>query len=281
MKNLFGIMQGRLSPKYRGKYQAHPFGYWKDEFKVASKLGFDCIEFILDFDKAKLNPLLFDSGLKSILHHSKKNNILVKSICADYFMESPIFIEDLVIKNENFNVLKKLIINSKKIGVKDIVIPLVDNSSILNNASKQDSSIKFLKELLKEFKGFNINICLETDLPPQQFYDFIRAVDNPKIKINYDTGNSVSLGYDFREELNLYGHLVTNIHLKDRKLDQGSVKLGSGDSDFKKFFKYLSSKNFEGIFILQAFREEDAISSLKPQHEFIKACMDKYYYDKV
>ena len=62
MKNYLGIMQGRLLPKYKGNFQAHPVGYWQDEFKIASELGFDGIEFILDYHKAKLNPLLLIKG---------------------------------------------------------------------------------------------------------------------------------------------------------------------------------------------------------------------------
>ena len=30
-------MQGRLLPKYQGRYQAFPVGNWKDEFKVAKE----------------------------------------------------------------------------------------------------------------------------------------------------------------------------------------------------------------------------------------------------
>ena len=281
MKNLFGIMQGRLLPKYLGKYQAHPFGYWEDEFKIASKLGFNCIEFILDLDKADLNPLLSSSGLKSILKHSKNNNILIKSICADYFMDSPIFIEDETIRNKNFNVLKKLIKNSAIIGVEDIIIPLVDNSSVLGNSKKKNIVIRFIKEICGQIEGNKLNISLETDLPAKEFLNFVSDINEPQVKINYDTGNSVSLGYDFREELDLYGHLITNIHLKDRKFKQGSVQLGLGDCNFKLFFKYLSTRNFKGIFILQAFRGEDGISSLKPQYKFIKSCIDKYYFNSV
>ena len=50
MKKKIGIMQGRLLPKYRGRYQAHPVGYWDKEFPIAAKLGLDSIEFILDFN---------------------------------------------------------------------------------------------------------------------------------------------------------------------------------------------------------------------------------------
>ena len=52
-----GTMQGRLVPKLDGRYQAHPKGYWRDEFKVAAELGLDLIEFILDYNDAEQNPL--------------------------------------------------------------------------------------------------------------------------------------------------------------------------------------------------------------------------------
>ena len=39
MNNLIGVMQGRLLPKYKGRYQAHPVGYWQDEFPKAAELG--------------------------------------------------------------------------------------------------------------------------------------------------------------------------------------------------------------------------------------------------
>ena len=58
MNNKIGVMQGRLLPKYQGRYQAHPVGYWQDEFIVAREVGLDCIEFILDYNNAEDNPLI-------------------------------------------------------------------------------------------------------------------------------------------------------------------------------------------------------------------------------
>ena len=55
MSNLVGVMQGRLLAKYHGRYQAHPVGYWQQEFEVAKKIGLDCIEFILDFNDFEKN----------------------------------------------------------------------------------------------------------------------------------------------------------------------------------------------------------------------------------
>ena len=277
MKNLFGIMQGRLLPKYLGNYQSHPVDYWKDEFYLASSFGFDCIEFILDFDEVNKNPLMSESGLENILRHSKKHNILIKSVCADYFMVSPIFIKEITIKRQNFKTLKKLIRNSKIIGVKDIIIPLVDTSSVLNNNSNKNAAKHFLQEIIDDFDNLDINICLETDLPPKEFHDYVISINRPQIRINYDTGNSASLGYNFYDEFESYGNLITNIHIKDRKFGQGSIQIGLGDCDFKNFFQYLSIKKFNGIFIMQAYRDDDGPSSLKPQYEYIRKCMNEYY----
>ena len=47
MNNPLGVMQGRLLPKYQERYQAHPVGYWQDEFAVAAEVA--------DFDSGNSN----------------------------------------------------------------------------------------------------------------------------------------------------------------------------------------------------------------------------------
>src|SRR5438552_1693776 len=81
-----GVMQGRLLPKYKGRYQAHPVGYWQDEFRVAADAGLALIEFILDFNDFDKNPLTSDRGVDDIAAVMKTTGVRVKSICADYFM---------------------------------------------------------------------------------------------------------------------------------------------------------------------------------------------------
>jgi len=122
----FGVMQGRLLPKYKGRYQAHPVGYWQDEFDIAEKLRLDCIEFILDYDDAYKNPLLNKSGISQICDIVQKTSVRVKTICADYFMEAPLHTSDESVSESSLSVLTKLINNSYLLGVTDIVIPCVD-----------------------------------------------------------------------------------------------------------------------------------------------------------
>ena len=64
--NQVGVMQGRLLPKYKGRYQAHPKDTWQDEFFLAKELGLDLIEFIFDNDEFDKNPLFSNNGIKLI-----------------------------------------------------------------------------------------------------------------------------------------------------------------------------------------------------------------------
>ena len=192
-------------------------------------------------------------------------------------MASPLFKEEPEQKNENIQTLKKLLLASKKIGVTDIVLPLVDSSSILHNKRKYELVVSFFKTFFCQTNIEKVNLCLETDLPPNKFLELVNEINHPQIKINYDTGNSASLGYDFYKEFETYGHLITNIHIKDRELKGKSVPLGLGDCKFKDILFHLSKINYKGIFILQAFREEDGIESLIPQYDYINKYFEKYF----
>ncbi len=48
MKNSVGIIQRRLSPPCRERYQSFSGQRWKEEFSIAKSLGFSCIEYIVD-----------------------------------------------------------------------------------------------------------------------------------------------------------------------------------------------------------------------------------------
>ena len=80
MRNKIGVMQGRLLPKYQGRYQAFPVGTWQEEFKIAKDCNLDLIEFILDFNDAEENPLLKKGGGKEILEVSEDTGVLVKTV---------------------------------------------------------------------------------------------------------------------------------------------------------------------------------------------------------
>ena len=268
-----GVMQGRLLPKYQGRYQAHPIGYWEDEFEIAASLGVDLIEFILDYNDYEENPLMSASGCKKIKDIVNQSGVKVKTVCADYFMDAPLHSTDLNVATLSAAVLRELIVNSRTIGVTDIVLPLVDHSSV-RDLESQDLFIRAIEPFFSYLDEQNMNLNLETDLDPTAFKNLLNQVNSDRVTVNYDTGNSAGLGYDSEQEFAAYGDRITDIHIKDRVKNGFSVCLGQGSADFTKIFKCVQNYGYSGPFVLQAFRDDEGLQIFKTQLKWLKELLD-------
>jgi L-ribulose-5-phosphate 3-epimerase len=276
MKNKIGVMQGRLVPKYQGRYQAFPIGKWQDEFTVAKECGLDLIEFILDFNDAEENPLLKKGGVSEILTVSQKTGVTVQTICADYFMEAPLHSEDDNVASKSILVLHSLLDAAILLNITDIVIPCVDKSTLSNEAAV-NRFIAQIKKIIPKIEKENVNLSLETDLAPQPFVALLDKLNSKNITVNYDIGNSAALGFDSDDELESYGDRITDIHIKDRILGGGPVTLGEGNANFEKFFNKLKELNYQGPFIMQAYRDNEGVKIFKEQLTLVKKVMRNFY----
>ena len=274
MKSPIGVMQGRLLPKYQGRYQAHPVGYWQDEFPKAAELGLDCIEFILDYNDAEQNPFMTQEGCKEIQAVCERTGVKVMSVCADYFMEAPLHSENNQKAERSIEVLQQLLKTAAELGVRDIVIPCVDQSSIKNEQVRA-IFIEAITTVIPNAERSGVNLSLETDLDAKEFSELLSSLDSRRVTVNYDLGNSASLGYNPIDELSAYGERISDIHIKDRLLDGGSVVLGEGGADFRLFFSHLSKLHYKGPFIMQAYRNDQGVDVFMQQLEWIKSYLWK------
>jgi hexulose-6-phosphate isomerase len=124
----------------------------------------------------------------------------------------------------------------------------------LANPTAVDAAVDYLNKICPLAKGVGVELDLETSLAPREFADLLARV--PLAHVNYDTGNSASLGFDPAEEFQCYGERIGSIHVKDRVLHGGSVPLGTGDTRFDVISAELDKIHYNGPFILEAARGE-------------------------
>ena len=258
-----GIMQGRLVPPKGRGIQFFPFEEWEEEFLLASQTKIDEIDFIFDLERYQENPLWTKEGVARIRKVIDDSGVKIRHICADFFMRRPFFRVSEAERQENIQILQKLLEAAKQIGAINIEIPLVDNSS-LKTGEEKDVLIKSLQECLPasqrgepRAKELGVTISLETDLAPQELLALVQSINHPSLKITYDSGNSSSLGYDSYEEISTYGKYLSNVHIKDRILGGTTVPLGTGNANFDKLFRGLKEAGYQGSFTLQAARQEE------------------------
>ena len=252
-----GFIQGRLSLIKNNRIQSFPWGEWQNEFIKASMIKLSLIEWTIDSERFSENPLVTQSGYKEIISLSTKYNIKVPSVTCDFFMENPVWKSDPSVVREGIISIVNGMVN---IGSQVLVIPLVDNSS-LKNISDTKAVKDFFINLIPELDKANVTVAFESDLNPKKFLEFINEFEKKYFGINYDLGNSASLGFDSAEEFMAYGSRIINVHVKDRKKGGNTVPLGEGDVDFPKVFRFLRETDYKGNLILQTARSKDG------QHE--------------
>jgi hexulose-6-phosphate isomerase len=248
-----GMMQGRLSPIRNGRIQSFPHENWRNEIAEAAQMNIQKIEWTIDSEEFSSNPLVSSSGRNEINSIINEWKLTVPSVTCDYYMENPPWLasEEEVQAN-----LKSIINGMHQINSETLVIPLVDNSSIKNSAYAS-YVIDFFKELEQHLVDLNIRIAFETDLPPYEFRSFIENFNPSVFGVNYDIGNSASLGFNPLEEFDSFGPRIINVHVKDRVLNGATVPLGQGNADFELVFDLLAGAGYKGNYILQTARATD------------------------
>jgi L-ribulose-5-phosphate 3-epimerase len=252
--NPIGIMQGRLSPPVDGALQAFPVDTWQTEFRFAADLGAACLEWIYDSRTCDDNPLLTASGVEEIRCLQDLSGVQIWSVCGDYFRDSPFIRTGGSAWAARVERLRHLIHQCQRAGIGRVMIPFVDGASIETDTDIEQAR-DALRAVLPAAEAHHVVITIETSLAPHRFRHFVESVDHPALRVTYDIGDRVSLGYDPAAEIELLGPWLEVVHVKDRVKGGASVPLGTGDADMRAACAALARIGYGGPLILQCARE--------------------------
>jgi len=257
-----------------GKIQAFPWNHWEHEFERAKDCGLNCIDWIVEAENIDNNPLFNDNGLKRMKELEKRTGIQIISVCADYFMENPLIRcskEELKLRTA---CLDRLLKRMYLAGIPYLEFPCVDNASI-RSEKEMGQLIAALRSFFNKVQNLGITFAFETSLDPRAFCTFLDICQHPAAKINYDSGNSASLGYDIRDEFNSYGQNIVTMHVKDRLLNGTTVSLGTGNTDFDALFEMLHEVDYTGPIILQGARGDDDMAVVREGLAFVQTYLKR------
>ncbi len=248
-----GFMQGRLSPQINGMIQCFPWEAWRDEYATAQQIGFALMEWTLDQARIEQNPLMTSAGREQIAALSAQTGVAVSSVTGDCFMQAPFWKAGRA-RQSLINTFDAVIRNAAAIGARLIVTPLVDNGAVTTDAERADL-LDGMSELAPVLRACGCAIAFESDFEPSRLADFIKDFPTDLFGVNFDIGNSASLGWAPQVEIPLLASRLLNVHVKDRLFGGATVPLGEGAADFKAVFALLKAHGYTGRFILQTARD--------------------------
>ena len=263
---MLGIVQGRLS--FSGKklqcFPKNPF----DEFKLASEIGYDFIEFFGERVKNKNNPIWTDKGIKKYIDTSKKYNQKIYSFCDDYIINHSISskktLNDIVFTIERLN----------KLNIKKYILPLY-GKSFINKKNKQ-KIVENLSRVSKICKTKKIELLIESNMSPKEFFNIKKKIKSNNIYFLFDTGNRVLLKKNFVTDIYKFKNEIRHIHLKDKNFKNKNVIFGKGEVKFQSIFQELKRINYKGSFTIESQRGNDIKNQATENYIFFKKLINKY-----
>jgi L-ribulose-5-phosphate 3-epimerase len=238
-------MQGRLSPRPRDRLQIFPTG-WQREFETATQMGFEFLEWLLLATPAGDNPLQREQGRREIRQVVANTGLQVASVCAARFITDPLA------------GLPETIAAAAEIGARRVVVPLLEQAQI-RSPKREEEAVACLEGCVDAAERAGITLLLELDVPGEACARILRRLDHPSVRVCYDSGNATALGLNAAVDVAPVLDRLGEVHVKDRLVAGASVTLGSGDTDFARFFEALRRGGFDRDVVLEHFFDEDPV----------------------
>lgn len=272
--NNIAIMQSRLTPPKGRGIQFFPFDEWENEFSIAKQLGISGIEFVFPFHRFEDTPLWSDEGRQKLRRITHESGVSVHAVSADYFVEAPFFSSDKLVASKSEDILFKLIENCSLAKIDALEIPILDRAVPKDDVERQHL-VDVLKKADKKAIRLGVSLDLEIEKSAEYTLALLDEVDSKNIKVVYDTGNAIALGFDIERELEILSGRLHNIHIKNRNEKMGSIPLDNSLINFASIFKKIREINYTGWITLQVARGSDATETktVSEQISFIKKYM--------
>ena len=144
------------------------------------------------------------------------------------------------------------------------------------------SNLKTVPRLVRLAEDHKITVAMHNHSnikDPNEFAtpeSFATALAQSKrFAINLDIGHFVAAGYDPVDFITKNHDRITNLHIKDRKKDQGeNVPWGQGDTPIKEVLQLVKKNKYDiPVNIEYEYRGENPVAEVKKCHDFIKAAL--------
>lgn len=268
-------MQGRLVPSWNGQLQAFPIDRWEEEFTIASAVGLNSIEWLLDDATCTGNPLWREEECLRIKKNIRDHGMAVSSVCADYLQAFPLTVINRDTRRSRALRLKAVVAAAHELGVQCVLVPCF-GKELHPGSSEQDALMEGLLPVLERAWGMGMKVGLEMGWRASDQCRLVDQLSHPALGIYYDFGNATILGYPPGEEIRIIGDRLFGVHLKDRRRNGESVMLGTGDTDLSGGFRALQETGYRGPLILETPRGTDPTAAARQNLAYVRRVMKTY-----
>ena len=244
---------------------------WEKIFSEAKKLGFDGLELSVKEDYAGSRLWSLD-GQEFIEASVDESEIEVCSLCLNLLNNKKFSLasQDNSERNKGIEIVNEAVEVCKIVGGKVVLVPFFESATISSEDAKK-FLITGLKECVETAEVEDVYLGIESTLSAEDTLKIIESVDSTYLKVYFDMGNAVWLGYDPVKEIETLGEEIIQVHIRDTQTDAGDKALGEGKVDLKAALEALRRIDYDGYLVLETPSVPDPIKAAEANLKYLKS----------
>ena len=260
---------------------------WVERIELVKECEYDFIEISIDETDDRLSRLDWSDEKINRIHKALvDNDIRIPSMCFSGHRRFPMGSRDEKTRDKAMELMKKAIIFSDKMGIRNIQMAGYDVYYEEGSKETKHYFIENLKKSVEWASSYNITLAIEIMDHPfinsiTKYMEFSKIINSPWLKVYPDVGNLSAWPENdvfYELELGVKEKEIIAIHLKDTLAVTDDfpgkfkeVEFGKGCVDFPKVFTKLKELNYKGPFLIEMWTEksEDPIGEVKKAKQWI------------
>lgn len=155
-------------------------------------------------------------------------------------------------------------------GCKSYLLPVLCKNGIVDGPSFH-KAVEYIKRFSDRAAEKGIMTCLEINQSVEQVHNLLDAVDNPMVKIFFDSQNLYAYdGTSMARYFKALEEVIGGVHLKDGvgPMLSGSL-LGEGTSGFYRTAQAILDSNYAGSLIIESVYDKPTVCDLGTEAELL------------
>ena len=265
-KNPIGIYEKALPDSFT----------WEEKLKAAKTAGFDYMELSIDESEHRLSRLDWtDEEIENLRSIMYKEGISFPTMCLSGHRKYPFGSKDPRKREKAMEIMEKAIHLAVKLGIRCIQLATYD---VYYEESDDETKQLFLEGMREAVAmASRAGVILAMEIMDTEFVGtivraihYLKEIPSPYFKIYPDMGNLSNFSNDVTGEFELGISETVAIHVKETKPGVfKNVPFGEGDVKFTEIFKKLKELNYQGMFLIEMWADNQNAQTLEQATEKI------------
>lgn len=239
--------------------------------EIAARQKLDCLQLGIGEEVFAGEGLGCQAVVEEYVTAAKENGLEICSLSPQFVDQYSFTVPGNAQEEQTaVSLVEKTIDLCEVFGCSSFLLPVLGKNGIFDGPSFH-RAVEYIKKFSDKASEKGIETCLEINLGVEQVHNLLDAVDNPSVKIFFDSQNLYAFdGTSMARYFTELENWIAGVHLKDGigTMLSGSL-LGEGTSGFYRTAQAIKNSSYTGPLIIESVYAKPTVCHLGTEEELL------------